>query len=266
LKNFTSISSTDFGILKKPRGSEASNWGLGNGQRNNNIVGNELQGLGNVLRNSKAQRNGLTSFSDFGVGDNDGGTGLPIELISFTGAMNVKTKAVDLFWSTATEINNEVFVVQRSLDGVIFKEIGRVAGAGNSSATLNYTFSDTQPEKGIAYYRLKQIDFDGKYAYSDLISITNAEVSSNVADIEVKVYPNPTDGLIKIFAPTSEPEIHIHIIDINGSVIKSVTANNDSEDFFITMNLKDYLRPGYYFVKISGQKFTSFKKIQVFKN
>jgi hypothetical protein len=141
-----------------------------------------------------------------------------------------------------------------------------VAGAGNSNTAISYQFSDTKPVKGIAYYRLKQIDFDGKYAYTDLISVTNTSVSITASDVEVKVFPNPTDGLIKIFAPTDEPEIHIHIIDTNGSVIKSITANNHAEDFFLTLNLKEYLRSGYYFVKVSGQKFTSFKKIQVFRN
>lgn len=266
LKNFKSATSVEVGILKKPTGSPTANWGLGNGQRNNNIVGNLGQAISQIMRNSKAQRNGLTSFSDFGVGDEGSGSGLPIELLTFTGEMNTKTKAVDLRWSTATEINNEKFLIQRSLDGEIFEDLGEMAGAGNSNSLLNYKFSDTKPVKGIAYYRLKQVDFDGKYAYSDLISITNNSVSIVATDVEVKVYPNPSDGLIKISADTDEAEIHVHVISANGAIIKSITATNEASKLFIEMNLKEFLPAGNYFIKVSGQSFTSLKKFQVVKN
>ncbi len=265
LKNFRSITSTEVGILKKPSGAPATNWGLGNGQRNNNIVGNLGQSIGQIMRNSRAERGGLTSFSDFGVGDEGGGSGLPIELLSFTGAMNTKTKAVDLFWTTATEINNEKFLIQRSLDGENFEDLGEVAGAGNSNTALSYQFSDNKPVKGIAYYRLKQIDFDGKYAYTDLISVTNSSTSITTSDVEVKVYPNPTDGLVNILAPTDEKEIHVHIIDMNGAVIKALTVNNESETLKLSIDLREHLVTGNYFIKVSGQNFATFRKIQVFK-
>lgn len=266
LKNFRSVTSTEVGILKKPSGAPATNWGLGNGQRNNNIVGNLGMSISQIMRNSKAERGGLTSFSDFGVGDEGGGSGLPIELLSFTGEMNAKSNAVDLFWTTATEINNEKFLVQRSLDGENFEDLGEVAGAGNSNTALSYQFSDTKPVKGIAYYRLKQIDFDGKYAYSDLISITNSLASITKSDVEVKVYPNPTDGLMNILAPTDEKEIHVHIIDMNGTIIKALTVNNETESLKLSIDLREHLVTGNYFIKVSGQNFANYKKIQVYKN
>lgn len=93
---------------------------------------------------------------------------LPVQLLSFTG--EVKEGEVLLQWVTASEINNDCFSVQRSIDGKVFTEIGRVFGAGNSSAKLYYEFPDYKPIHGVSYYRLVSIDYDGKKHCSDIIT------------------------------------------------------------------------------------------------
>ncbi len=84
---------------------------------------------------------------------------LPIELISFK-AKPTKDK-VQITWSTASEINNNYFSIEKSIDGYNYQEIGQVSGAGNSSQTLNYSFFDDNPFHGVAYYRLSQTDYNG---------------------------------------------------------------------------------------------------------
>jgi hypothetical protein len=272
MKNFSSLITTDFGLLKKPRGSGMANWGTGNGVLTNTVQAT-MERLGSfatlqdVLRESKAQRDYLTSFSDFGMGGNEGGSGLPIQLINFSGKFNNQTKAVDLTWSTATEINNEVFVVQRSLDGETFEDIGSIPGAGNSSSEIKYSFTDKKPLRGLVYYRLKQIDFNGIFSYTNLVSVSNIESSNAEKEVDVRIFPNPTDGLLKIFLPTEQPEVQIHVLDYNGIVIKSICVTNDnSPNFYLELNLREELASGKYLIKVATTEFSTIKKIEVIKN
>jgi len=96
-------------------------------------------------------------------------TPLPIELINFDGFNNGDVN--ELYWSTASEINNDLFNIESSVNGFDWMLIGVVDGSGNSSQMLNYRFNHI-PTSSITYYRLKQIDFDGKYEYSNIISIS----------------------------------------------------------------------------------------------
>jgi hypothetical protein len=106
---------------------------------------------------------------------------LPIELLYFKG---VKDKLSNkLFWSTASESNNDFFTVEKSTNGIDWEIIDRQNGAGNSSIQLNYYFLDQSVESLINYYKLKQTDYDGKFKYSDIISIDN-RMNSKSKEIE----------------------------------------------------------------------------------
>jgi hypothetical protein len=108
------------------------------------------------------------------------GFGLPVELISF-GAKS-KQSFIQLDWITATEINNEGFEIQRSVDGENFTSIGWVYGNGSTTEIIEYKFKDNEPMQGINYYRLKQIDFDGQYEYSNIVSAT---INSDKSKFEI---------------------------------------------------------------------------------
>lgn len=97
---------------------------------------------------------------------------LPIELTSFSGK-NVGSNNNTLVWSTATEKNNDYFSIERSNNGVDFVNVGTKNGAGNSNQEISYFLIDSDYRNEINYYRLKQVDFDGKFIYSDIISIDN---------------------------------------------------------------------------------------------
>ena len=138
----------------------------------------------------------------FDAGDTaTNGTGsnpLPIELLYFNA--HSYNQGVDLKWSTATEINNMGFTVERSADGVIWEEINRQSGAGNSSFRLDYDFWDDAPLSGRSYYRLRQTDFNGEFSLSDVATIYRSEAqSANIA-----VYPNPGDRIVNVTHPLFE--------------------------------------------------------------
>jgi hypothetical protein len=143
-------------------------------------------------------RSGIRSFSPFGVEDP---SALPITLIDFTAKS--EGKKVRLDWETGSEINNEFFTVERSTDGKLFEKVFIKKGAGNSKSNLYYFGYDSNPYFGVSYYRLKQTDFDGKYAYSDIVS-ANVVNDPLLSEINVNVYPNPVSN--QLF----HLDLHVH--------------------------------------------------------
>ncbi len=147
---------------------------------------------------------------------------LPIELIDFSAKR--ESSNIFLTWSTATEINNDYFTLERSSNGIDFKQIAMLKGAGNSNQILNYTYSDISSED--AYYRLKQTDFDGKYSYSSILYIPSMEMNIET----LSVYPNPSEtNQIKFISAT--PEIYtLSISTITGQTLQTIelTSNNIS--------------------------------------
>jgi hypothetical protein len=105
---------------------------------------------------------------------------LPVEFLSFYGEAMINRN--DLFWSTATEINNDFFIIERATQDMMWTEIGLVNGSGNSSVICEYTFSDLYPQDGWNYYRLKQTDFDGRFKFSNVISLLhNGKENKNLS-------------------------------------------------------------------------------------
>ncbi len=150
------------------------------------------------------------TFSIFGARDyDDGASTLPVEWLSFKGEVTQEGKVL-LSWTTASEINNDYFTVERSVNGIDFTNIGKVKGKGSSNVVSKYKFIDSQPFNGINYYRIKQTDYDGKETFSDLIYV---EVSGKTS---ISVYPNPFDDKIIVVSHAAES---ISIIDITGKTV-----------------------------------------------
>jgi hypothetical protein len=108
---------------------------------------------------------------------------LPIELVSFTGKAD--DGSVILKWSTASEINNDYFVIEKSTDGEFFSEITRVDGAGNSNELVSYEYIDDKPSE-LSYYRLKQYDFDGATSCSDIIKVSLLESGKDEVQVSCR--------------------------------------------------------------------------------
>jgi hypothetical protein len=108
---------------------------------------------------------------------------LPVSLISFNA--NYVEDAVELKWETASELNNNYFTIERSTNAIDFSPVGIINGAGNSNSVLNYSFLDISPLSSRSYYRLKQTDYDEKYTYSNIVSVSKERIPN---DYNVSMY------------------------------------------------------------------------------
>ena len=149
-------------------------------------------------------------------------TTLPVTIISFTGVK--QNNDVLLLWQTASEINNDYFEVERSLDNRQWTTIGKVKGHGTTNSISNYQYSDVSSDSyrnpldmtNTLYYRLKQIDFNGKYSYSKIILINDITKIIN----DVSVSPNPTSSLLSLGVnSTTNTDADIIITDVQGRTV-----------------------------------------------
>ena len=163
------------------------------------------------------------------------GTPLPVELVSFAAKLN--KNRVNLTWETASEKDNKGFEVQRSQDGVAFTTILFKNGKGNSNSKTAYAATDEQPLSGVSYYRLKQIDYDGKTSLSPVVSITNL---AGVASVEM--YPNPVQGTLYILmAQTGKAGAQVTITDLAGRVVRTEQLAPTGELNMGTLSTGTYL-------------------------
>ena len=135
---------------------------------------------------------------------------LPVSLLSFNGKAEAKTN--ELYWETATEINNAGFTVQRSSDRQNFSNIGYINGAGDSNMRLSYNFSDVNPPSGTVYYRLLQEDFGGVKAYSEIISLTRN------AGKDWQIYPNPL-GTGRVLTVRADGDTEFELLTLAGKIL-----------------------------------------------
>lgn len=172
---------------------------------------------------------------------------LPVRWLSFEGVHQEQSNQLN--WSTASEKNNKAFVVERSLDGEKFEAIGIVNGVGNSNIVSKYQYSDNQlPDANALYYRLKQIDFDGKYSYGKVIKI---EVAQDAVEMGFDVSPNPFVDNIRISYQLNGLEVvYYELINSEGQLIKKgyENANQNQGQFVITLD--EHIGSGLYFLQI----------------
>lgn len=166
---------------------------------------------------------------------------LPVEMAYFAGEKN--ENATTLKWATYSEINNAYFEIEHSTDGREFTEIDLVEGAGNSLDYVEYDFIHENPASGKNYYRLRQVDFDGQFSYSEVIVV---EFETKVIS-EVKVFPNPVVEWVTIEMPTLDNDAMITVFNANGQLIKSeiISTFNNS----LRLDVNDWIN-GQYFIRI----------------
>lgn len=151
---------------------------------------------------------------------------LPVELIYFKAIES--NKNAELGWATASETNNDFFTVMKSIDGIDFKEIINVKGAGNSAVYNEYKVVDNEINNSIVYYKLKQTDFDGKYIYSDVIPFYST-VINNISDLQT--YWNSQNQSIELkFNGNTDFNYDVFITDIAGRVVYNSHLQIDSDN------------------------------------
>ena len=173
---------------------------------------------------------------------------LPIELLNFEAWLQ-DNDDVKLTWTTASEINNDYFTLEKSTAGVSFESFHVVKGAGNSNNEIQYRFTDEQPFQGITYYRLKQTDFDGMFSYSDIVAIR----IENETD-PFTIFPNPASEYFYISIKPSTTDKNLFISEMNGKIIQKTSLDFSKENDLIKIDCTSFARGMYLIYSESGNK------------
>lgn len=170
------------------------------------------------------------------------GAGILSVTLDYFKASQLQPYHVQLDWGTLHEVNNDVFIVERSTDQKTWNSIGTVKSAGNSSQKQAYSFTDKAPIAGAAYYRLKQIDLKGEIAYSDLVRF-NPTITKKFS-----LYPNPATTITRLFSKEGFTAGQtIMILDAKGTVVRKINASGTNSLQLDLTNLAN----GLYLVQIT---------------
>ena len=204
-------------------------------------------------------RTGLTAFGVFTVADAT--TALPVQLVSFK-ANRINDDAA-LVWETAQERNNSHFVVERSTDGSTFAEIGQVAGKGNSNRLSRYTFTDkavfAKLRADVLYYRLKQVDVNGKFTYHPVVTLAGDDSQITLA---VNAYPNPFNQALSFNVTAAEAgDLTIRVVDIQGRLVSEQITPINAGLSTVALQDAEILSAGAYFVELRLNDFILRQKL-----
>ncbi|RKY92344.1 MAG: hypothetical protein DRQ01_06440 [Ignavibacteriae bacterium] len=186
---------------------------------------------------------------------------VPVELVSFNASVN--ENSVTLSWITATELNNSGFEIERTLLGSEFEKVGFVPGHGTSAETHSYSFVDQSLAAGSYAYRLKQIDLDGTYEYSNIV---NVEIITPIEFELSQNYPNPFNPSTTIkFSIPEGSQVSLKIYNSLGQEIK-ILVNQFMEAGVHNVNFNAVgLNSGMYFYRLNAGEFTQVRKMTLIK-
>ena len=213
----------------------------------------------------------IAGFTTVGVGTNDRATltdiagncytPVPVELTSFTAS--VIGNSVNLVWETASELNNSGFSVERTSANSEYTEVGFVPGFGTTTEAKSYSFSDQNLQNGIYLYRLKQIDFDGTFEYSEEIEVEVITPASFSLD---QNYPNPFNPSTRIkYSVPESGNIRLSVYNTVGEEV-AVLVNGFSQagSFDVTFDASN-LSTGVYLYKLQSANSVQTKKMMLLK-
>ena len=207
----------------------------------------EDKGISSSTANS-VTATGISSFSPFTIGTVDEiANPLPIDLLTFN--IEKQEDDVRIDWSTASEINNEYFIIERTVDFKNIEEVQTIAGANNSNEILYYTVYDNKPLKGNSYYRLTQVDFNGNQENFEWKSIR----FGRTLEPTLSIYPNPsTNGELSIYLENIMGNTELKIQDILGRILYRKVMNIEESNSKIALDLN--LSSGIYFIQIMNKE------------
>jgi hypothetical protein len=198
-------------------------------------------------------------FDDYRFSD----TQVPVELTSFTGNVNNLGQVI-LNWETATEINNQGFEVERRTETSEYRTIGFVEGYGTTTEPRSYIYTDVTAENGINYYRLKQVDFNGTYEYSDEVEV---EVVTGPLSFDLaQNYPNPFNPSTSIkYSVPESGNIRLSVFNIVGEEVAVLLDGfSQAGSFEVTFDASN-LSTGVYLYKLQSANSVQTKKMMLLK-
>lgn len=260
--SYTSVNTNDFATLTTDTGGSLTITGVNVGV-SGNVIGPYMCGSGSgtsgdVLVNicSTIPFSVLT-LTNTGCASgwiiNCATATLPVELVSFEAAI-ADDNQVRLEWTTATELDNDYFVVERSRDAENFTAVQTVRGAGNSADVLEYAHNDLDPYSGISYYRLKQVDFNGEYSYSPIrtVAFDNQE--------GIKLYPNPAEHQLEVeLSGINGREVSVQVADVLGRIMLNSTYVISDDASVIPLDVSN-LESGVYRLQVRTDEGAYFTK------
>lgn len=202
----------------------------------------------------------LSDGKYFTLGSTSSETPLPVTLVAFEA--ETEKQDVKLSWVTSSEVNNDYFYIEKTMDGKTFEYLGRVKGSGNANYTNEYELYDENPYMGTTYYRLVQVDFDGTKTPSDLVSV-NFE---NENQAQISIYPNPAQNIsdvnIALSGFQSNEKVQVVITDIIGNTLYSnYTLIDDNGKVLFKADGLDHLGSGSYVVTVRSTHKTFNQKL-----
>ncbi len=218
-------------------------------------------------------QNGVSATDD-GIGGGGGGsvnasnitigstsnTILPVNLLSFNAVPVYKNEkySVILNWATSSEINNDFFTIERSIDGQNFEVITKINGAGNSNEKNNYFAVDENPHKGVSYYRLKQTDYNGEFEYFDMVAV------KITAFTDFTLYPNPVLSELKVSfqSPKEQSALDIKIYNVQGTLVFEQKGEVFKGANIFLINTNEFAQGMYFLTLDNGEEFVKMKFIK----
>lgn len=212
--------------------------------------------LGNTSAGTVMSSGVIPSFSPFTLASSSIQNPLPLELLYFDAKL--KEDQIDISWVTASEINTDYFVVDKSEDGINFNPLIEIPAKGYSTANSYYETFDNNPSHGINYYRLTQIDFDNTYTYSNIISVDyERTLTLNL----LSCVPNPFSESITVICTHNKSEaILIQLRDVYGKLIYERLIEEKNNLISYKINTED-LSQGVYFIILRGSSKSLNRKI-----
>lgn len=194
---------------------------------------------GNSVAGSVLSSDLITEFGAFALASTTGFNPLPVEWLEFNANMRTGNTVL-LNWSTASETNNDYFSIEHSTNGLQFHKIHNITGAGNSSTVNTYEWIHHHPPKGLNYYRLKQVDFNGEFEYSEIRTVkTDGAEDFELLDFGTNLY-------LHLSKPVSE--MNYYLFDTAGKIISGESLGSGKTFEIETGNLA----PGIYLIRISA--------------
>ncbi len=203
--------------------------------------------------NGSGNKNILTKDANLNLVKLSTTVNLPINLISFNALL--KNDFVKLEWVTASEDNNSFFEIQSSSDGKCFNNIGKVKGAGSSNCIINYCYNDTRKVNDVIYYRLKQVDSDGKFSYSKIVYVDSRNEKTQL--LSQNINENIMNLNIK---STEDQNVKMQLYTINGQLVKTKNMSilKGSNEYKVVVN---NLLVGVYMLRLLSENLNINKKI-----